>query len=224
MRRIVPFVLLGVLSVGAGVGALTSFQSTRPSGIDVEYRIQTCTDIATGAANQPLIDTLTLNVPAALSKKIAVYSFSGLETAVAVGPANWKCGVLAMPTLQSILLAPKVGSESSNLMEIVTATGMDASVTNCPYSDTAYSAVAAKYSDSVAKAHCTQPTGQKIIGRSGRYIDIANTSTQTPIYGVIGYTDKGTPTARIAVCASSELGGSFCKQIVGIFKQANPIK
>lgn len=224
MRRIVPFVLIGVLSAGAGLGALTSFQSTRPTGVDVEYRVQACTDIASGSTNQPLIDTLTLNVPASIAHKISVYSFSGLETAVAVGPANWKCGVLAMPTRQSILLAPKNASESSNLMEMVTATGMDANVTNCPYSDGAFAAVAGQYSEAVAKAHCTQPSGQKIIGRSGRYIEISNSSTQTPIYGVIGYGNQSAPVARIAVCASSELGGSFCKQLVEIFKQANPIK
>jgi len=224
MRRIVPFVLLGVLSVGAGFGALTSYQSSRPTGTDVEYRVQACTDAASGATVKPLIDTLTLNVSSSISKKIAVYSFSGLETSVAVGPANWKCGVIAYPTRQSILLAPKGASESSNLMEIVTATGMDANVLYCPYSEGAFSAVAVHYTEAVARTHCTQPSGQKIIGQSGRYIDISITSTKTPIYGVIGYSSSGTPTAKIAICASSELGGSFCKQVVGIFKRANQIK
>jgi|GEM_PF-4031722 len=221
MRRIVPFVLLGVLSAGAGLGALTSFQSTRPAGTDVEYRVQTCTDVASGQVQQPLVDTLTLNVPSSISKKIAVYSFTGLETAVAVGPANWKCGIIAMPTRQSMLLAPKKASKATELMELVVATGMDANVVNCPYNKHAFSAVAAQYTEKVAQAHCNQPSGQKIIGRSGLYIDIANLSTKTPIYGAIGYSRNGTPTARIAVCASSELGGSLCKQIVAVFKRAN---
>jgi len=225
MRRLVPFVLLGVLSIGAGLGALTSFQSSRPTGVDTEYRVQTCTDIASGSPVAPLLDTLTLNVPASMAKKIAVYSFSGIETAVAVGPADWKCGILSMPTRQSMLLAPKNGSESSNLMEIVTATGMDADVINCPYSDSAFKAVAGQYTEAVARAHCTQPSGQKIIGRSGRYLDIANKATQTEIYGAIGFSSKGeTPVARVAVCASSALGGKFCHDIVSIFKQANNIK
>lgn len=194
-------------------------------GVDVEYRVQACKDIASGSPVTPLLDTLTLNVPASMAKKIAVYSFSGTETAVAVGPVDWKCGILSMPTRQSILLAPKNASESSNLMEIVAATGMDADVISCPYSDNAFKAVSGQYTEAVARAHCIQPTGQTIIGRSGRYLDIANKATKTEIYGAIGFSNKGeTPVSRVAVCASSSLGGKFCHDVVVIFKQANAIK
>jgi hypothetical protein len=201
MRKLIPHILLAVMTLGAGVAALSSFQSTRFTGAFVELKETTCLDQGT---NQPIpasetpIKTL---VPSwADYSSQARYATPASTGLVAVAPAGWFCRAATGTPAGVDIRSNASQTQPATIIEYLITTGEAASRMACPYNKEAHALVDASTDAVTTSQICTPAPSDSIIRKIGDFVIIKSTSATTgTIYGALSF-HKTNLTSKLGVC------------------------
>lgn len=203
MRKLIPHVLLALMTLGAGVAALSSFQSTRFSGAFVELKETTCLDQAT---SQPIpasqTSTKTLVPSWGDYSSQARYATPASTGLVAVAPAGWYCRAASGTPAGVDIRSNSSQLQPATIIEYLTTSDQSASRMACPYNKEARSLVNAATDAVTATQICTPSPSDRIIRKIGNFVIIKSTSANTgTIYGALSFQNSQSKlTAKLGVC------------------------
>ncbi len=234
MRKLIPHALLAVLTLGAGLGALTSFQSTRFSAARAALVAAPCISQSTGQSIPTSSAPIEAIIPGNAIDNAGLYATPSTSNLIAVAPTGWICHAsTSSPSGVDIRNSedPKV---PVTVLQYFAQFGPSAEQGACPYSREARDQIFKIGGDELVQATCALPELNTISGQEGDYIYITATSaTSGPLYGTIAYSSVS-DSANVGICIPSDsmtpgkpsyvFDRSICKQYLRAFARNNPMK
>ncbi len=234
MRKLIPHALLAALTLGAGLGALTSFQSTRFSAARAALVAAPCISQSTGQSIPASSTPIEAIIPGDAVDNAGLYATPSGSNLVAVAPTGWIChAATSSPSGVDIRNSedPKV---PVTVLQFLSAVGPNAEQVACPYSREARDQILKIGGETLVQSTCAMSELNSISGQEGDYVYITATSaTSGPLYGVIAYSSV-TDSANVGICIPSDsltpgkpsyvFDRSTCKQYLRAFARNNPMK
>ncbi|CAB4877370.1 unannotated protein [freshwater metagenome] len=232
MRKIIPHALLAVLTLGAGLGALTSFQSTRFSAARAALIAAPCI----GESNESPIPgggpSIEAIVPANAVSNAGLYAMPKELKLIAVAPTGWVCHALNFGGVD--IRNTEDQTKPLSVIQFLTNTGPDAQKLACPFSKEAENEVLSVGGEPLVKSPCVMSKEVSITNREGAYVYITvKLPNYSPQYGVIAYS-KVSDTTNVGICVPSDtltpgqpsyvFDRSVCQQYLRAFARNNPLK
>jgi hypothetical protein len=233
MRKLIPHALLATLTLGAGIAALVSFQSTRFSAARASLVAAPCISQATGQSiplNSAPIEAI---IPGDAVDNAGLYATPTESKLVAVAPTGWRChAAVGSPSGVDIRTSddPTI---PVTVLQYLAAFGPNAEQIACPYSREAKDQILKIGGETLVQSTCVMSELNSISGQEGDYTYITATSaTSGPLYGVIAYS-KVSDSANVGICIPSDtttpgkpsyvFDKDVCKQYLRAFARNNPL-
>jgi hypothetical protein len=234
MRKLIPHALLAVLTLGAGFGALASFQSTRFSAARAALVAAPCISQSTGQAIPTSSTPIEAIIPGNALDNAGLYATPSTSNIIAVAPTGWICHASTSgPSGVDIRTGedPKV---PVTVLQYFAEFGPKAEQAACPYSRKAKDQIFKIGGERLVQATCVLPVLNTISAHEGDYSFItAKSATSGPLYGVVAYSSVSDST-NIGICIPSDsltpgkpsyiFDRSTCKQYLRAFTRNNPMK
>jgi hypothetical protein len=236
MRKLIPHALLAFLTLGAGLGALTSFQSTRFSAARAALVAAPCISEVTGQSIPVSNTPLEAIIPSSAVDNAGLYATPSASGLVAVAPYGWLCHVVA-PNVNASGIDIRNSDDPTSpvsVLQFTTAVGPSAEQVACPFSNEAKDRIFNIGGDMLVKSTCAMSEFVSISAHEGEYVFItAKGDPSQPLYGVIAYSTI-TDSANVGICVPSDtltpgkpsyvFDRSTCKQYLRAFARNNPMK
>jgi len=233
MRKLVPHALLAVLTLGAGLAALTSFQSTRFSAARAELVAAPCILRTTGQAIPTTKDPIEAIIPADSINNAGLYATPTQSKLIAVAPVGWICDAVGDELGGVVIRSSENPTEPLTVLEFLSAFGPFAERLSCPFSHDARDGIFKTGGDELVQSTCALSEQVSITGQEGNYTYITATSAESGTsYAAIGYS-KDSHSAKVGVCLASDsqtagtpsyvFDRSTCMQYLRAFTRNNPM-
>ena len=236
MRKLIPHALLAFLTLGAGLGALTSFQSTRFSAARAALVAAPCISEVTGQSIPVSNTPLEAIIPSSAVDNAGLYATPSASGLVAVAPSGWLCNVLA-PNENASGVDIRTSQDPTSrvtVLQFSAVVGPSAEQAACPFSRKAKDRIFTLGGDVLVKSTCALSDFVSISGQEGEYVFItAKGDPSQRLYGVIAYSTI-TDSSNVGICVPSDtltpgkpsyvFDRSICKQYLRAFARNNPMK
>jgi len=236
VRKLIPHALLALLTLGAGLGALTSFQSTRFSAARAALVAVPCTTEDTGQSIPVSNAPLEAIIPGSAVDNAGLYATPNASGLVAVAPSGWLCHVLA-PNANASGIDIRNSQDPTSpvtVLQFTTAVGPSAEQVACPFSNKAKDQIFKIGGDMLVNSTCGMSEFVSISAQEDEYVFFtAKGDPSQPLYGVIAYSAI-TDSANVGICVPSDtltpgkpsyvFDRSICKQYLRAFASNNPVK
>jgi|GEM_PF-3877608 len=234
MRKLIPHALLAVLTLGAGVAALASFQSTRFSAARAELVAAPCKSQTTGQAIPSSTAPIEAIIPADAVDNAGLYATPTLSKLIAVAPVGWVCQAVTAELSGVVIFSGEDPTAPMTVLQFLAAFGPVAERVACPFSQDAKDQIFKNGGDDLVAKTCAPSDLVSITGQEGGYTYITVTSAESgPQYALIAYSNDS-HSAKAGVCIPSDsltpgkpdymFDQSKCKQYLRAFARNNPIK
>ncbi len=234
MRKLIPHALLAALTLGAGLGALTSFQSTRFSAARAALVAAPCISQSTGQSIPTSGAPIEAIIPGNAIDNAGLYATPSMANLIAVAPTGWICHAVTSTASGVDIRNSEDPKKPVTVLQYFTQSGPSAEQGACPYSREARDQIYKIGGDVLVQSTCALPETNTISEQEGDYAYITATSAETgPLYGVIAYSSVS-DSSNIGICIPSDsltpgkpsyvFDRSTCKQYLRAFARNNPMK
>ena len=234
MRKIVPHALLAVLTLGAGIAALTSFQSTRFSAVRAELVAVPCISPTTGQAIPTSGAPIEAIIPGNAVDNAGLYATPPQSKLIAVAPVGWICQPVVEELSGVVIFSGDDPTAPMTVLQFLAAFGPAAERVACPFSQEAKYQILKTGGDDLVTKTCSLSELVSVTGQEGNYTFITVTSAESgPQYAVIAYS-QDSHSAKAGVCIPSDsltpgkptyvFDRSTCQQYLRAFTRNNPMK